>query len=135
MAVEQAQIMDGLYSWLTAASTFNTAVGGRVRQGQADPEETLPYCVLTVVSMGDFHAMDKSGTTLRIQVDVYDVEGDGPRSLMAIWDTLMLRLDRAIVTATGHELIPAFLDNARGPLLEDQAWRISGDFLISGFET
>lgn len=141
MAVAQANVLDGLYSYLTADSTFNTAIGGsgsaagRISFGVADFEETLPYVVFNMVSATFADTMDKGGYEYRVQFTAYDDTEAGPRAVADLMDKLRTRLHRQQFSVTGHSNMTAVEDAPRGPFKEDDIWRMDADYFIRGFET
>lgn len=138
MAVELAKFIDGIYSWLTADSTFNTAIGGgattagRLRYQLAQRDETMPYCVYTLIDGVPQDTFPKDGVEIRVQFSIYTAKSGGSRAAAVVGDKLRARLKDVHLTVTSHGTWGAEEAAARGPLLDDDAWRIDLDFLISG---
>ena len=66
-AVDLANVVIGLYDFLTADNAFNTAIGGdgstkgRLRYSQADKNETYPYVVFHIISIVSDNVMQTDG--------------------------------------------------------------------------
>jgi hypothetical protein len=138
MSVATAKVSDGLYTFLTADSTFNTQIGGdastagRLRQGFAEENVTFPYAVMSSVSGIPEDTFTKDGMRILIQFDLYEKEAAGMRSAMDLLDTLMARLHRKTFAITGHKFMASLLQNYIGPFKEDKAIRIVATFALEG---
>ena len=141
MAVVRAKILDGLFTFLTADSTFNTLIGGsastagRITSGKAKENEDFPYVVMDTVSDVGNDTFDKDGYLMRIQFDLYESESAGKRACWDILDTLVARLHRKKFTVVDHDQMAAQYDSKLGPFAEGETWRIAADFRIEGYET
>lgn len=142
MAVAFANVYSALWSHLTGDSDFNTSLGGnafttgRVYYEQQVPDEpTLPYAVMSVVDNVWADAWDKQGYRARVQVTVWTDEDDGVVSPQTIIDELRARVHRVTFAVTGHDNMAAVIDITRGPLKEDDAFRMDADVLLRGFES
>ena len=140
MAVEVAKILDGLHSYLTADSTFNTQIGGsasiagRLTTGSVKEDETFPYAAMSLVSHVKNDTFDKPGYLTRIQFDLYESLAAGQRSAMDMLDLLVLRLHRQKFTVASHDQMAAQFDSMN-VIEPGEVWRIVADFLIEGYET
>lgn len=143
MAVTTGNILNGLYAYLTADSTFNTSIGGdastagRIRYGLADQEEDAPYVVYDVIddTFAGTETFDKQGFHMRVQFRIYGDPHTDPADLMDVEDNLRARLHRAAPFAvTGHKITGSVRDQMRGPFREEDVWRIDADYMIDGFE-
>ena len=141
LPVTAVKVLDGLYAYLTADSTFNTAIGGgvatagRLCYGHAERDTTLPFTVYQIVSSVDGDTMQKDGYDYRVQITAYEDVEAGARAVLDIMDKLRARLHRQRFTVTDHQQMTVSEDTVRGPFREDDAWRIDADYLVKGFET
>lgn len=137
--VEQDLVGDALYTYLTGNSTFNTAMGGdattagRVDLGYAQADRSMPYCVVTFIDGIAAGTMANDGLEFRIQLDIWDDLEAGPAAIAGHMDKLRLRLDRQRLTITSHNAITSEEDIVRGPLREQEAWRVSADYTVTVF--
>ena len=143
MAIAELNIVDGIYSYLTADSTFNTAIGGtasaagRLYHGQTptNATPTTPYVVYFIIDTVDEDSFDKDGFNISVQFSIWDTKASGARACLDTYDKLHARLHRAIVTMSNIDEMPAELDIKRGPVIDDQYWLIQADYLFRGYES
>ena len=141
MALTSKTILGGLYTHLTGDSTFNTAVGGtastagRIWFGLAKAGEAMPYCVMSEVSSGTFDTMGAAGLESRVSFQLVSDAPGGPADCVDLADKLRVRLDNATFTASGHEVLPAVLEDEVGPIRETDAWVLNIDYTIRALAT
>ena len=137
-------VIDSLYTHLTGDSTFNTALGGsasvkgRLRFSQPERDLTFPYCFYDIIDdTSELDTFADDSYRMRVQFTVYDqaTTTTGARSVAVIIDKLRARLHRASFSVTGHDQMGAQLDIERGPVREEQTWRMDADYFISGWKT
>lgn len=135
MAHDPESVMAGLVSTLAAASSFNSAVGGRIYRTLAPPDETEPLCVITRVADTPMHGFTTEDIELVLQFDLYGAKGTSETALWATQKLLLDALDGATITATnasGCNLVW----NERGiPETDDQRPRIRSEGTIYGKST
>ncbi len=136
-AIDTTDILSAIYSHLTAASAFNTSIGGKATTAgrlwfnKAKPEETLPYAVMSVIDWTADNVFETDGTQLGLQVTVYGAEPDSnPESVAGIVDDLLARMQRASITISNHENTTPHFEIMRGPLYEDEVIRMDVDFTL-----
>jgi len=139
VAVSQVNVFTGFYTYLTADSTFNTAMGGgvatagRIWYSHVERDETLPFAAVDLISSVDADTMQKDGYDYRVQVTIYDDGEAGPLAVMGHLDKLRTRLHRQRFSVTGHQQMTVSEDTVRGPFREDDAWRVDADYWVRGF--
>lgn len=137
-ATDMADIVAGLYTYISADSAFNTAVGGdastagRIRYARAQKGETYPYVVFHLISFVGNNTMATDGYSARFQFDIWESEEAGPRACMDVADALRSRLSRAVYAITNHEQTQMRMDNELPPVLEETAWRQVCDYVAQG---
>lgn len=135
------KVGNGLYSFLTADSLFNTEIGGsasaagRLRAGIAEDNISTPYAVYSFVSDVFWDTFAQEGAQIRVQISCYRDQEDGSNEIAKLGDMLRDRLHRADLTISGHEPLTVEFDIARGPFREDELWRYDFDFVIRVFRT
>jgi hypothetical protein len=139
-AVDLANVVIGLYDFLTDDNAFNTSIGGdgstkgRLRYSQADKNETYPYAVFHVISIVSDNVMTTDGYFIRYQFDIWESEEAGARACMDISDALRGVLSRATYTISGHSQTQMRMDNEAPPLLEGTSWRHTCDYVATGLK-
>lgn len=137
-------VIDSLFTYLTADSTFNTALGGqsskagRIWFAQPKRNATFPYCFYDIIdNSAEVDTFADDSYRMRVQFTVYDTATSvkGARTVADIIDKLRARLHRARFTVTGHQQMGAALDNERGPVREEQTWRMDADYMITGWKS
>jgi hypothetical protein len=141
-AIDTTEILTDIYSFMVADSSFNTSIGGdastngRLWWDKAEPDETLPYAVMTAVDWVKANVMATDGCVLRLQVAVYvDEASSTAAALTAIIDNLLDRMQRASITITNHENTTPAFDIMRGPVYDDDTIRMDADFLLEIIRT
>lgn len=132
MSVLQVNVWNGFYTRLTSGGDFNTSVGGRIYYGIAPEAPQLPYAVATFVDDVPFNVFDVDGYQTRAQVSIFAEEASGPRSAMDIADELRTRLQRLAFSVVDHDPMVCVFDVQRGPILDDQLWRVDQDYILRG---
>jgi len=141
LPVTTSNVLDGLYAYLTADSTFNTAIGGdavtagRLWYGHAERDTALPFCVYQIVSSVDGDTMQTDGYEYRVQITAYEDVEAGPRATTDIMDKLRARLHRQRFAVVDQTQMTVSEDTLRGPFREDDAWRADADYLVKGYIT
>lgn len=135
MVALQVSVWNGLYTHLTGSSDFDTAVNGRIYYGYAPNQPQLPYAVVQFVDDVPYDTFSDDGYQTRVQVSIYGAEENGHRATMDIGDDLRARLHRQVFAVTDHEPMAAIYDQTRGPLMDDQLWRVDLDFILRGFRS
>lgn len=148
MAVEQAKVMDGINTYLSIDSTFNTALGGsatvrgrfyydtapRIGETTSTGKMQYPYVVFFLISGVYNDTFAKDGYNYRVQFSIFEDKEAGPRACMDITDALRARLHRQGFAVTGHDNMTAREDVPTGPTLIDGAWMQTTDYFIQGYE-
>jgi|AACY02.16.fsa_nt_gi Protein of unknown function (DUF3168). len=135
MGVLQVNLWNAVYTRLTSAGDFNTALGGRIYYGIAPEAPQLPYAVVTFIDDVPFNVFDFDGYQTRMQVVIFGEEASGPRSVMDIADDLRVRLQRVTFAVVDHDAVITVFDIQRGPVLDDQLWRVDADYILRGLES
>lgn len=135
MPVLQVNVWNGLYTQLTGSSDFSSSVGGRIYYGLGPEDPQLPYAVVTFIDDVPLNTFDQDGYQTRVQIVIYGEEASGPRSVLDIADELRARLHRQTFAVVDHEPVVTVFDIQRGPLIEDQLWRVDMDFILRGHES
>lgn len=100
MAHDPESVMAGLVAKLAAASSFNTAVGGRIYRTLAPPDETEPLLVITRVVDAPWVHFAGSDIQLGLQFDLYGAKGASETALWATQKLLLDALEGASITIT-----------------------------------
>lgn len=138
MAVSEKTISDAFYTYLTADSSFNTAIGGtsstagRLYLSLAPRDADFPFVVMTFISGVTFDTMPKDGYSYRIQFAAFEDEGGGPRGCMDILDALRARLHRTRVSPTGYRELAVREDVPLAPFFNEKTWQQSVDYIAEG---
>lgn len=144
MTVLLASIFDDMWDYLTSDSTFNTAIGGSAlsrgrlyydQQAPPDSGPTFPYAMMSIVDEVWDDTFTTQGYDIRVQVTIWDEEDAGPKAVMEHADKLRARIHRQTFTVTGHNNMAAIVDITRGPLKEDDAFRMDADIRLRGFKS
>ena len=133
-------VIEGLYSYLTADSAFNTAIGGsasgagRLYYVTAPRQTSFPFVTHEVVSNTDeIPMMSEASYSASIGFAIYETKAAGPRACLDINDKLRERLNRQTFSITGATMMAATLEVERGPEDVDNAFFQRVDYLIRGF--
>jgi hypothetical protein len=138
MTVEQTDILNGVESYATKNSDFNTAIGGgantpgRLRYAKARRNETRPYVTYISVDMLAADSFEDDGFDARIQFSIYGRESAGPEGVCSIADKLRARMNGAKLSISDHRAYAMEEIDTRGPLFDDEAWRVDVDFSLRG---
>ena len=133
-------VIEALYTYLTADSTFNTAIGGTASSAGrlfyvTSPRQTdFPFVTYEVVSNRDeMPMMSQASYSASIGFAIYESKAAGPRACLDINDKLRARLNRQTFSITGATMLAATLEVERGPEDVDNAFFQRVDYLIRGF--
>lgn len=118
---------------LDTDSTLYDLVADRIRYAYADREETQPFLVWQMISGVPFETMDANGYDLRVQFTAYAHLDAGPDSALDVIDALRERLHRQRFLVAGHDTMTVVMDQPRGPMREDEGWRVDVDAFVRGF--
>ena len=140
MAASLVNVIEGLYTWMTSDSTFNTAIGGsagsagRLFYGLAPSKTQFPFVTYEVVQNRDeLPTMSEASYAVIVRFSIWETREAGPRACMDINDKLRSRLDRQTFSITGATMLAAALEVERGPSNLEQAFSQRVDYLIRGF--
>lgn len=138
MPIATLSINEALYEFLTDNSTFNDSIGGsagvagRLRWDRADPDDTMPYVVMSLVSLVNLDGLQNDGFSARFHFTCY--AETTAAAAQGIADKLLARLHRGgDLAISGHTNMHPFLDLMLGATQEEEAWRVDLDFIIEGF--
>ena len=133
-------VIEGLYSYLTGDSTFNTAIGGsassagRLYYSLAPKGTSFPYATFQVISNTDALApMAQEAYSSTIQISIFETYEAGPRACLDINDKLRARLNRETFSITGATMMAATMAIERGPMHVDESYMQAVDYLVRGF--
>jgi hypothetical protein len=133
-------VIEALYSYLTADSTFNTAIGGdastagRLFYVTSPRETSFPFVTYEVISNRDeMPLMSEASYSASVGFAIYETKAAGPRACLDINDKLRTRLNRQTFAITGATMLAATLEIERGPEDVDNAFFQRVDYLVRGF--
>lgn len=136
-AMSQA-ILDAVHDALvadTSSGTLYDDLSGRIYQGIAPQNTTLPYLEFDCVSDVPERLMSGAITQqVDVQFDLYGNSDDGPRALGQIEAKLYALLEGVSIMPTGFDrgVVTCSLRMVR--VREEDAYRITDQFTISGTE-
>ena len=96
----------GLYALLTSdqsSGSFYDDLGGRIHEGVAPEEETLPHMVFTEITDPPINYLGgSSDIEMQVQLDIYSERSLGPNELGDIHTKVLTALEGASLTIAGY---------------------------------
>ena len=141
MSVTTAKLIDGILTFLTADSSFNSAIGGsasakgRLGHLEVVQNETFPYAVMTIVSGTPEDTFTSFGERTLVQFDLYESKQAGPRAALDLLDTLKARLHQKRFTVSGSHYMATSFEQYIGPMKEGKTYRVVITFAFEGDDT
>ena len=133
MADTQA-IVAAIYTALTTdqtAGSFYDDVSGRIYEGQAHQNDTLPHCVYNVIVASQNLTHDTTDYDWLLQVDFYaDAESSSMAALSAIENKAFDLLEKGAFSATGFDAVQVLCVTRGMRTIEEDAFRIMDEFRV-----
>jgi hypothetical protein len=114
--------------------TAGTTYTGGMWWGQAQPEAATPYVTGELASLTSLRTFAAEGFDLTVQLSLWHGLDAGAAAAAAGAAAIRANVGRTVLSVTGLEDIACYVTNERGPLRDNDLWRVDLDLTIQALE-
>lgn len=114
----------------TAATTYT----GGMWWGQAQPEADTPYITGELAAAVPLRTFASEGYDLTVQLSLWHGLDAGAAAAAAGAAAVRTNVGRTVLSVSGQDSIACYVTNERGPLRDNDLWRVDLDLTIQALE-